>query len=78
MAEPVCKPHFFKSVWDGGDALRLPVFTASDNMAYVHKAQSPYSVNMLAAMAARIAVQDRKFVEDYVTEILAAQANFSM
>jgi len=42
-------------------------------MAYVRKAQSPYSVNMLAAMAARIAVQDRKFVEDYVLEVLAAK-----
>jgi histidinol-phosphate aminotransferase len=43
------------------------------NMAYVRKAQSPYSVNMLAAMAARIAVQDHKFIEDYVTEVLAAR-----
>jgi histidinol-phosphate aminotransferase len=49
------------------------LFSRQENMAYVHKAQSPYSVNMLAAMAARIAVQDRKFVEDYVTEILAAR-----
>ena len=48
-------------------------FRNRDNMAYVRKAQSPYSVNMLAAMAARIAVQDRKFVEDYVLEVLAAK-----
>jgi histidinol-phosphate aminotransferase len=49
------------------------LFSREENMAYVRKAQSPYSVNMLAAMAARIAVQDRKFVEDYVTEVLAAR-----
>ena len=42
-------------------------------MAFVRKAQSPYSVNMLASMAARIAMQDRRFVEDYVTEVLAAR-----
>ena len=49
------------------------LFSREENMAYVRKAQSPYSVNMLAAMAARIAVQDRKFVESYVTEVLAAR-----
>jgi histidinol-phosphate aminotransferase len=42
-------------------------------MAFLKKAQSPYSVNMIAAMAARIAVQDRRFVEEYVTEVLAAR-----
>ena len=49
------------------------LFSNKRNMAYVRKAQSPYSVNMLAAMAARIAIQDRRFVEDYVTEVLAAR-----
>ncbi len=49
------------------------LFSQAANMAYVHKGQSPYSVNSLAAMAARIAVQDTKFVEDYVTEVLAAR-----
>jgi histidinol-phosphate aminotransferase len=43
------------------------------NMAYVRKAQSPYSVNSLAAMAARIAVKDQKFVEEYVLEVLTAR-----
>ena len=43
------------------------------NMQFVRKAQSPYSVNALAAMAARIAVEDRAFVEDYVLEVLAAR-----
>jgi histidinol-phosphate aminotransferase len=49
------------------------LFSQAVNMAHVRKAQSPYSVNSLAAMAARIAVQDTKFVEDYVTEVLAAR-----
>jgi histidinol-phosphate aminotransferase len=49
------------------------LFSNRRNMAFVRKAQSPYSVNMLASMAARIAVQDRRFVEDYVTEVLAAR-----
>jgi histidinol-phosphate aminotransferase len=49
------------------------LFSQAANMEYVRKAQSPYSVNSLAAMAARIAVQDKKFVEDYVTEVLAAR-----
>ena len=49
------------------------LFSQAANMAYVRKAQSPYSVNSLAAMAARIAVQDQKFVEEYVLEVLTAR-----
>jgi histidinol-phosphate aminotransferase len=49
------------------------LFSQSSNMAHVRKAQSPYSVNGLAAMAVRIAVQDRTFVEQYVLEVLAAK-----
>ena len=49
------------------------LFSQSANMAYVRKAQSPYSVKGLAAMAVRIAVEDQKFVEDYVLEVLTAR-----
>ena len=49
------------------------LFSRPENMDFVRKAQSPYSVNALAAMAARIAVQDQAFVEDYVLEVLAAR-----
>ena len=35
------------------------LFSQAENMATCAKAQSPYSVNSLAAMAARIAVQDQ-------------------
>ena len=39
----------------------------------MRKAQSPYSVNTLAALAARAAVQDREYVDEYVAEVLAAR-----
>ena len=49
------------------------LFSQAANIAHIRKAQSPYSVNSLAAMAARIAVQDQAFVEEYVLEVLAAK-----
>ena len=49
------------------------LFSQAANVAHLRKAQSPYSVNMLAANAARIAIQDTSFVEDYVVEVLAAR-----
>jgi len=49
------------------------LFSQAANMAHIRKAQSPYSVNSLAAMAARIAVQDQTFVEDYALEVLTAR-----
>ena len=49
------------------------LFSQAGNMAHLRKAQSPYSVNSLAAMAARIAVQDQQFVEEYVLEVLAGR-----
>ena len=49
------------------------LFSQAQNIEYLHKAQSPYSVNMLAALAARAAVQDAEFIRRYVTEVLAAR-----
>ncbi len=49
------------------------VFSQARNVGYLHKAQSPYSVNMLAALAARAAVRDSEFVRRYVDEVLAAR-----
>jgi histidinol-phosphate aminotransferase len=49
------------------------LFSNAQNMAHIRKAQSPYSVNGLAAMVARIAVQDQTFVEEYVLEVLTAR-----
>jgi len=49
------------------------LFSRVGNVRWMHKAQSPYSVNMLAALAARAAVQDREYVANYVAEVLAAR-----
>jgi histidinol-phosphate aminotransferase len=49
------------------------LFSQTGNMEHIRKAQSPYSVNILAAMAARIAVEDQSFIEEFVVEILAAK-----
>jgi histidinol-phosphate aminotransferase len=49
------------------------LFSNANNIKYLHKSQSPYSVNMLAALAARAAVQDSGYIKKYVTEVLAAR-----
>jgi histidinol-phosphate aminotransferase len=49
------------------------LFSSVENIRWMHKAQSPYSVNMLAALAARAAIQDREFIGSYVKEALAAR-----
>jgi histidinol-phosphate aminotransferase len=50
------------------------LFSQSRNLLYLHKAQSPYSVNSLAAMAAGAAIEDQDYIESYVREVLAARA----
>jgi histidinol-phosphate aminotransferase len=49
------------------------LFSNAENVRWLRKAQSPFSVNVLALMAARAAVQDREYVANYVAEILAAR-----
>ncbi|MDQ6809172.1 MAG: histidinol dehydrogenase [Verrucomicrobiota bacterium] len=49
------------------------LFSDPGNVALMRKAQSPYSVNMLAALAARVAIADREFINSYVREILSAR-----
>jgi histidinol-phosphate aminotransferase len=49
------------------------LFSSLANVRWMHKAQSPYSVNMLAVLAARAAVQDTGYVANYVREVLAAR-----
>jgi histidinol-phosphate aminotransferase len=49
------------------------LFSCAENMAWLKKAQSPYSVNTLAVLAARAAVRDREYVREYVAEVLAAR-----
>jgi histidinol-phosphate aminotransferase len=58
----------------GMAAMRLGcLFSHPANIAFMHKAQSPYSVNSLAVMAAQAAVSDHQYVETYVAEVLAAR-----
>ena len=49
------------------------LFSHPANIQYLHKAQSPYSVNSLAVIAAQAAVQDTAYIENYVAEVLAAR-----
>jgi histidinol-phosphate aminotransferase len=49
------------------------LFSCAANVAWLKKAQSPYSVNMLAAVAARAAVEDREYVANYVAQVLEAR-----
>ena len=58
----------------GMAAMRLGcVFSDAANIAFLHKAQSPYSVNALAALAVQQAVRDHRYIENYVAEVLAAR-----
>jgi histidinol-phosphate aminotransferase len=50
------------------------LFSGAQNIAWIKKAQSPYSVNTMAVLAARAAIRDRAYVESYVDEVLAARA----
>ncbi|MBM3727366.1 MAG: histidinol-phosphate transaminase [Acidobacteria bacterium] len=58
----------------GMAAMRLGcLITQARNAEYLHKAQSPYSVNSLAAIAAVAAAGDQDYVRRYVTEVLAGR-----
>jgi histidinol-phosphate aminotransferase len=58
----------------GMAAMRLGcLFSQSGNVEFLRKAQSPYSVNSAAALAARAAVQDQAYIQKYVMEVLAAR-----
>lgn len=58
----------------GMAALRVGcLFSQATNVKYMHKAQSPYSVNLLAAIAVRAAVEDRAYVDHYAASAVAAR-----
>jgi len=62
----------------GMAAMRLGcLFSRESNIWFLHKAQSPYSVNMLAALAAEAAIADPSYIRAYVEEALAARALLS-
>lgn len=59
----------------GMAAMRMGcLFSQAANVQFLHKAQSPYSVNALAALAAEAAVRDTAYVEHYVAEALASRS----
>ena len=49
------------------------LFSHEANIRFLHKAQSPYSVNSLAVLAAQAAVADGDYIRTYVAEVLAAR-----
>jgi histidinol-phosphate aminotransferase len=49
------------------------LFSSAENMQWIRKAQSPYSVNSLAVIAARAAVRDTEYVKQYVAEVLQSR-----
>lgn len=58
----------------GMAAMRLGCFFShAANIEFLHKAQSPYSVNTLAVLAAQAAVADTDYIQNYVAEVLAAR-----
>jgi len=58
----------------GMAAMRLGcLFSHAANIEFLHKAQSPYSVNTLAILAAQAAVTDATYIQNYVAEVLAAR-----
>jgi histidinol-phosphate aminotransferase len=55
-------------------ALRMGcLFAQAGNAAFARKAQSPYSVNAIAARAACAAIDDQEYIRGYVAEVLAAR-----
>ena len=58
----------------GMAGLRLGcLFSQPENIAWLHKAQSPYSVNALAVLCATAAADDRAYIEKYVAEALESR-----
>jgi histidinol-phosphate aminotransferase len=49
------------------------LFSSAANVAWLRKAQSPYSVNMPAAVAACAAVEDREYRTRYCAEVIQAR-----
>ena len=49
------------------------LFSQPQNIEYLHKAQSPYSVNAPAALAVAAAIGDQDYIAAYVSEALAAR-----
>jgi len=50
------------------------LLTQAGNAGFLRKCQSPYSVNLPAAIAVRAAVEDTRYVEEFTAEALKARA----
>ncbi len=60
----------------GMAAMRMGcLFSNAENAAWMRKAQSPYSVNALAVVAAAAAVDDADYIAHYASEAIAARAD---
>jgi histidinol-phosphate aminotransferase len=46
------------------------LFSQADNIRWLHKAQSPYSVNAVAMLAASAAVEDHEYIRRYVADAI--------
>jgi len=46
------------------------LFSQADNIRWLHKAQSPYSVNAVAMLAASAAVDDHEYIRRYVADAI--------
>ncbi len=58
----------------GMAGLRLGcLFSQAENIQWLHKAQSPYSVNTLAILCACEAIEDRAYLEEYVAEAIESR-----
>jgi histidinol-phosphate aminotransferase len=49
------------------------LFSSAGNVSWLKKAQSPYSVNALAVLAARAAIRDQEYIQQYVAHALEAR-----
>jgi histidinol-phosphate aminotransferase len=58
----------------GMAAMRMGcLMSSAENVAWMRKGQSPYSVNLLAVIAAVAAIEDREYVDHYVRDAIAAR-----
>jgi histidinol-phosphate aminotransferase len=49
------------------------LFSQAENIRWLQKVQSPYSVNAAALLAASAAIEDRDYIEGYVRETLESR-----
>ncbi len=59
--------------------LRIGLLASSaENMRWIRRVLSPYSVNLVALACLPAALKDTQFLDNYVAEVLAARAEFEL